>query len=67
MESIYHDCGQFYFYKTQAFKNGDGQIIEKTFPFVIDETEVQDIDNETDWEMAELKYRLMKEKSTKIS
>ena len=67
LESIYHDCGQFYFYKTQAFKNGDGQIIEKTFPFVIDETEVQDIDNETDWEMAELKYRLMREKLTKIS
>ncbi len=29
-------------------------------PMVIPELEVQDIDNETDWELAEMKFRLMK-------
>ena len=28
-------------------------------PFVISELEVQDIDNESDWKIAEMKYKLM--------
>ncbi len=59
LESVYHDCGQFYFYKKQAFIEGDGQIIDKTLPFEIDETEVQDIDNESDWLIAEMKYKFV--------
>lgn len=31
-------------------------------PYVLTDLEVQDIDNETDWEIAEMKYRLMREK-----
>jgi len=31
-------------------------------PLVVSEMEVQDIDNQTDWEIAEMKYRLMKDK-----
>jgi len=30
-------------------------------PLVVPETEVQDIDNETDWRIAEMKYRLLYE------
>ena len=30
---------------------------------ILPDLEVQDIDNETDWELAELKYELMKSKS----
>jgi N-acylneuraminate cytidylyltransferase len=31
-------------------------------PFILPEQEVQDIDNLSDWEIAEIKYRLMIQK-----
>lgn len=62
LEKLYHDVGQFYFYKVDAFKALEGKIMEGIFPIIVDEMEVQDIDNEADWKLAELKYRLMKEK-----
>lgn len=56
----YHDCGQFYFGRTEIlFKTG--QIFsERTVPLVMPETEVQDIDHEEDWVIAELKFKLLK-------
>ena len=33
---------------------------EFTLPIITSELEVQDIDNEVDWEMAELKYEFLK-------
>jgi len=57
----YHDCGQFYFGKTENLLK-TGQIFsDRTVPLVMPETEVQDIDHEEDWTIAELKYRLLKE------
>ena len=35
-------------------------MMEHTIPFVINELEVQDIDNETDWKLAELKFKLLR-------
>ena len=61
LEKMYHDAGQFYFYKIDAFKAKNGQITEGISPIVLDEMEVQDIDNETDWKLAELKYKLLRE------
>ena len=29
-------------------------------PYIVDETEVQDIDNESDWKIAEIKYERLK-------
>ncbi len=57
LENWYHDAGQFYFYRVEAFVN-KGTL--KIIPFELPETEVQDIDNLTDWELAEMKYRLMR-------
>ena len=37
--------------------------MEKTSPFFMSEMEVQDIDTEIDWQLAELKYQLLKAKS----
>ena len=31
-------------------------------PMIMDETEVQDIDNLSDWKIAELKYKLMEQR-----
>ena len=36
-------------------------VMARTLPFVMSELEVQDIDTEEDWKLAELKYRLMHE------
>lgn len=61
LEPHYHDVGQFYVFKTGAFKQNRKLMIGNILPMVISELEVQDIDNQTDWEIAEMKYRLMKD------
>ena len=35
-------------------------MVGNILPMVIPETEVQDIDDWTDWEIAQIKYRLMR-------
>ena len=62
LQPIYHDCGQFYFAHMDAFLREKTLFCEETVPMVLPELEVQDIDNETDWELAELKYELLKRK-----
>lgn len=57
LEPVYHDCGQFYFSRSESFKRTHSLVTEKTVPYIISETEVQDIDTETDWIIAEEKYR----------
>lgn len=59
LEKLYHDCGQYYVYRVDEFKKKNGQISENICPIIVDELEVQDIDNETDWLLAEMKYKLM--------
>lgn len=57
LETIYHDCGQFYVLKPNNVMNDVKDV--DAIPFVMPETEVQDIDNENDWKLAEMKYRMM--------
>ena len=59
LESVYHDSGQFYFCKTSALENYHDLICPKSIPYIVPEEEVQDIDNFSDWDIAELKYKLM--------
>lgn len=58
----YHDVGQFYVFRTEAFARNRKLMVGNILPLVVSELEVQDIDNQTDWEIAEMKYRLMKDK-----
>lgn len=58
LEPLFHDSGQFYFIKTSAFENGYSLVPEGCHPLILNEMEVQDIDNEIDWKMAELKFGL---------
>ena len=51
----YHDTGTFYWYKIEPWRAGTG----KTGGIVMDESCVQDIDTETDWKLAEMKYTLL--------
>ncbi len=60
LEPFYHEAGQFYCYKIMDYIAADGAIKENIVPFILQETEVQDIDTEEDWKMAELKFSMMK-------
>ena len=60
----YHDAGQFYFFWVSNMKENGGFLKGKLLPFVLSEMEVQDIDNQTDWELAECKYQLLHKKTT---
>lgn len=57
LEPIYHDCGQFFFCKTEAFLRYHTPITPNTVPLVVSEEEVQDVDTPTDWALAETKYK----------
>jgi len=50
----FHDAGQFYWMHTNI-----GLSQERRGAIVISETEAQDIDNEEDWKLAEIKYQLI--------
>ena len=62
IEEIYHDCGQFYAFQVEQFQKERRLVAENTAGIIVSNLEVQDIDNETDWELAEMKYRFLKEK-----
>jgi len=55
----FHDCGQFYFLRTDEFLRSGKLFTDFTVPYEMPESEVQDIDNEEDWKVAELKYKLV--------
>ena len=59
LEKHYHDAGQFYVFKTKAFKETGNLMKGNIVPMVLDEMEVQDIDTEQDWELAQVKYKLL--------
>lgn len=62
LEPHYHDVGQFYVFRTEAFRRNRRLMTGNILPLVVPETQVQDIDSWTDWEIAQIKYRLMQEK-----
>lgn len=59
LEPHYHDAGQFYMFRPDAFLKNRRLMVGNILPFVVPEMEVQDIDTESDWEIAEIKYRQM--------
>lgn len=59
----YHDCGQFYFLKVNQFLENKKLVSSNTAAIVMPNTEVQDIDNEDDWKLAEIKYSFLLSKT----
>lgn len=59
LEPLYHDCGQFYCLNVESFRKQKAIWMENAVPFVQDEMTVQDIDTPEDWEIAEMKYRIL--------
>jgi pseudaminic acid cytidylyltransferase len=60
LEKTYHDSGQFYFMKSSIVLNDEEFVGNNSHAIVISELEAQDIDTETDWKFAEIKYQLLK-------
>jgi pseudaminic acid cytidylyltransferase len=56
---FYHDAGQFYWIDISAFLEKQKLFTDNTGAVILSELQVQDIDNETDWKIAELKYSLL--------
>lgn len=61
LQKQYHECGQFYIFRNDAFRIQKDTTMEKSIPYIIDPVESQDIDNESDWLLAELKYKFLTE------
>ncbi len=63
LEKRYHDAGQFYFLDTKKFLEKNKLFTDNSGAIIIDELQVQDIDNEVDWKLAELKYKLLNDQN----
>lgn len=59
LEPYYHDCGQFYCLRVASFLEQKALLMKHTAAYVMDEMNVQDIDTEEDWKIAEMKYRIL--------
>ena len=60
IEPKYFDVGMFYFCKTDKIYENNSLVPNNTKAYIIGENECQDIDTIEDWEMAEIKYKVMK-------
>lgn len=58
LEPMYHDAGQFYFFRTNAFLTTKQILGDNTGGMIISEMDAHDIDNEEDWKIAEFKFSL---------
>jgi N-acylneuraminate cytidylyltransferase len=61
LEEAYHDAGQFYWGKAQAFKDELPIFSEAASPYILPRYLVQDIDTTEDWIRAEAMYRVLQE------
>jgi pseudaminic acid cytidylyltransferase len=59
LEKAYQDTGQFYWFTSKSFKINNKIVTDKCGAIIVSELEVQDIDNETDWKLAEMKIQLL--------
>ena len=59
LEETYHDAGQFYWGRAQAFLDDIPTFSEAAVPVILPRYRVQDIDSLEDWHQAELLFQLM--------
>lgn len=55
---VFHDAGQWYWFRTGLMLNGRRILGPDSRSVVISEMDAQDIDQEDDWRIAEMKFRL---------
>lgn len=66
LEPVYHDSGQFYCYHVERYRACRGDLPDGYYPIVVPEAEVQDIDNLSDLELAEMKFQMMQRKGNHL-
>lgn len=59
LEEAYHDAGQFYWGKAEAFKQQKPLFSKDASPYILPRYLVQDIDTLEDWKRAELMYQVL--------
>lgn len=55
----YFDVGMFYFIETQTLMKEKTLVPPKTLGYIIEENECQDIDTLEDWQVAEVKFKVL--------
>lgn len=60
LEPMFHDAGMFYFATARGMLENKPYFGKQTAYIEMNETQIQDIDNDTDWKMAEIKYELLR-------
>jgi N-acylneuraminate cytidylyltransferase len=55
----YHDAGQFYWLNIPKLFASNKLLTNNSGTIILNDLEVQDIDNEMDWKLAEIKYQLL--------
>lgn len=63
LEPVYHDVGQFYCFNVNEILREQRFYTTKTGIIELSNLEVQDIDSEEDWQLAELKFQYLKSKN----
>ena len=58
LEHVFHDAGQFYFFTKRMIEKNINIFSTKSLPVMIDEMNCHDIDNLSDWKIAELKFKI---------
>ena len=61
-EKTYYDVGQFYFLKAEKFLKTKKLFLPRTYPLVVSNEDVSDIDTLDDWKKAERKYLFKKKR-----
>jgi len=62
LEPVFHDVGQFYWFNSDSMMRDKKLFADNAGAIKINELLAQDIDNEDDWKLAEIKFTLLKEK-----
>ncbi len=60
LEPVYHDVGQFYWFDSNYITQTNKLFGDNVGVVEISELMAQDIDNEEDWKLAEIKFALLK-------
>ena len=59
LEPVYHDAGQFYWFDCNYILHSNKLFGDNVGIIEVSELMAQDIDNEEDWKLAEIKFQLM--------
>ena len=63
LERAYHDAGQFYWFQVDKILENKKILTDNSGYIEITEVDGQDIDNEMDWKLAEIKYKYFRNES----